>query len=65
MNETFRGKNPQDAQEFLNFLIDGLHEDLNLVVDKPIIKEEKIKNEKIKSKIEWLNFKRRNQSVLI
>ena len=65
MNETFRGKNQQDAQEFLNFLIDGLHEDLNLVVDKPIIKEEKIKNEKIKSKIEWLNFKRRNQSVLI
>ena len=65
MNETFKEKNQQDAQEFLNFLIDGLHEDLNLVIEKPIIKEEKIKNEKIKAKIEWLNFKRRNQSVLI
>ena len=65
INETFSGKNQQDAQEFLNFLIDGLHEDLNLVLDKPKIQEEKIKNEKMKSKIEWLNFKRRNQSVLI
>ena len=64
INETFSGKNQQDAQEFLNFLIDGLHEDLNLVKDKPKIEEEKIKDEK-KSKIEWLNFKRRNQSVLL
>ena len=65
INATFSGKNQQDAQEFLNFLIDGLHEDLNLVKNKPIIQEEKIKNENVKSKIEWLNFKRRNQSVLI
>ena len=65
INPTFSGKNQQDAQEFLNFLIDGLHEDLNLVKNKPIIQEEKIKNESVKSKIEWLNFKRRNQSVLI
>ena len=65
INETFSGKNQQDAQEFLNFLIDGLHEDLNLVKNKPVIQEEKIKKENIKSKIEWLNFKRRNQSVLI
>ena len=65
INQTFSGKSQQDAQEFLNFLIDGLHEDLNLVKEKPNIQEEKIKNAKIKSKIEWLNFKRRNQSVLI
>ena len=65
INATFSGKNQQDAHEFLNFLIDGLHEDLNLVIDKPIIEEEKIKNVKNKAIIEWLNFKRRNQSVLI
>ena len=65
INQTFSGKNQQDAQEFLNFLIDGLHEDLNLVKDKPNIEEEKIKKETVKSKIEWLNFKRRNQSVII
>ena len=65
LNEIFKGKNQQDAHEFLNFLVDGLHEDLNLVVDKPMITEEKTKNVKIKAIIEWLNFKRRNQSVLI
>ena len=65
INATFSGKNQQDAHEFLNFLIDGLHEDLNLVINKPLIEEEKIKNVKTKAIIEWLNFKRRNQSVLI
>ena len=65
INETFAGKHQQDAHEFLNFLIDGLHEDLNLVINKPIIEEEKIKNVKTKAIVEWLNFKRRNQSVLI
>ena len=65
INATFAGKHQQDAHEFLNFLIDGLHEDLNLVITKPLIEEEKIKNVKTKAIIEWLNFKRRNQSVLI
>ena len=65
VNETFSGRHQQDAHEFLNFLIDGLHEDLNQVKDKPIIEEEKIKNVKYKAMVEWLNFKRRNQSVLI
>jgi len=65
INATFAGKHQQDAHEFLNFLIDGLHEDLNLVINKPLIEEEKIKNVKTKAIIEWLNFKRRNQSVLI
>ena len=65
INATFSGKHQQDAHEFLNFLIDGLHEDLNLVIDKPFIEEEKIKNVKTKAIVEWLNFKRRNQSVLI
>ena len=65
INATFSGKNQQDAHEFLNFLIDGLHEDLNMVMDKPLIEEEKIKDVKTKAICEWLNFKRRNQSVLI
>lgn len=33
--EEFRGRQQQDAQEFLTFLIDGLHEDTNLVLEKP------------------------------
>ncbi|XXQ37928.1 Ubiquitin carboxyl-terminal hydrolase [Plasmodiophora brassicae] len=31
----FRGYQQQDSQELLNFLLDGLHEDLNRVKDKP------------------------------
>ena len=31
----FRGTDQHDSQEFLLFLLDGLHEDLNLVVNKP------------------------------
>ncbi|KAJ2515348.1 hypothetical protein GGI11_003788 [Coemansia sp. RSA 2049] len=31
----FRGYNQQDAHEFLNFFLDGMHEDLNRIVHKP------------------------------
>ena len=31
----FRGSDQHDSQEFLVFLLDGLHEDLNLVINKP------------------------------
>ena len=31
----FRGYQQQDTQEFLSFLLDGLHEDLNKVLNKP------------------------------
>lgn len=35
-NEQFVGFRQQDAQEFLAFLLDGLHEDLNRILQKPI-----------------------------
>ena len=35
----FIGRNQQDAQEFLNFLLDGLHEDLNRILKKPYYSE--------------------------
>lgn len=31
----FGGYSQQDSQEFLGFLLDGLHEDLNRVKNKP------------------------------
>ena len=34
----FLGFNQYDSMEFLNYLLDGLHEDLNKVQNKPIIK---------------------------
>ena len=34
-NSQFVANDQQDAQEFLLFLLDGLHEDLNRIVDRP------------------------------
>ena len=33
----FSGHHQQDSQELLTFLLDGLHEDLNLVKEKPYV----------------------------
>jgi len=33
--EEFKGSEQQDTQEFLTFLIDGLHEEVNLALEKP------------------------------
>lgn len=38
-NSMFSGYMQQDSQEFLAFLLDGLHEDLNRVHDKPYIEK--------------------------
>ena len=35
INKRFRGYGQQDAHEFLRFLMDGLHEDLNRVHERP------------------------------
>lgn len=35
----FSGYEQHDSQEFLSFLLDGLHEDLNLVKDKPQVSD--------------------------
>ncbi len=35
----FEGFQQHDAQEFLSFLLDGLHEDLNSVSLKPILED--------------------------
>ena len=62
----FTGFRQHDTQEFLNYLLDGLHEDLNKVLKKPIInKDEEKGSDKIKSHNSWVDFLRRNQSVLV
>ena len=67
----------QDIHEFLIFLIDSMHEDLNKVINKPIIqrKESDINNkldigsnkllDDKKSIIEWNDFLKRNQSIMV
>ena len=67
ITKNFRGNEQQDAEEFLTFLIDSLHEDLNRVNKKKKnqISNEQSNNEEIQSQIEWYNFKKLNQSVLI
>ncbi|PLW15105.1 hypothetical protein PCANC_13937 [Puccinia coronata f. sp. avenae] len=69
----FRGSDQQDAQEFLGFLLDGLHEDLNLVTNKPspleMTPEREAALEKLPTQIasakEWEIYKRRDNSVIV
>ena len=68
LNENYKGYIEQDAQEFLAYLLDILHEDLNKVIDKPYIGENNSYenlNDKIKSQIEWFNYLKRNQSFIV
>ena len=74
-DDRFAGYDQQDTHEFLSFLIDSIHEDLNLVKTKPVLNrkssdwEKKYKPasklDKLKSKMEWNNFLKRNQSIMV
>lgn len=69
----FRGNEQQDSQEFLMFLLDGLHEDLNLVVQRPPALElgEAQQAElsrlpqQLASVAEWSLYRRRNDSIVV
>ena len=56
-----------DTTEFFNYLLDGFHEDLNKVQNKPIIKgnnNTNVSNTTL-SHNPQINFLRRNQSILV
>ena len=69
----FRGHEQQDSQEFLLFLLDGLHEDLNRIVQRPPALElgEAQQAElsrlpqQLASVAEWSLYRRRNDSVIV
>ncbi|ETN20034.1 hypothetical protein PPTG_03127 [Phytophthora nicotianae INRA-310] len=63
----FTGYDQQDAQEFLRFLLDGLHEDLNRVLKKPAyyeIKDRPEAKDRDVSDEYWKFYLERNASAL-
>ncbi|WFD27597.1 ubiquitinyl hydrolase 1 [Malassezia nana] len=69
----FQSHEQQDSQEFLTFLLDGLHEDLNRVLQRPPALElgETQQAElnrlppQLASVVEWSMYRRRNDSVVV
>ncbi|KAJ1836202.1 hypothetical protein IWW55_000049 [Coemansia sp. RSA 2706] len=63
----FRGYNQQDAPEFLAFLLDGMHEDLNRILHKPYIEVPDAggRPDNVVADEQWSIYKRRNDSVVV
>ncbi|RLN86385.1 hypothetical protein BBJ28_00005012 [Nothophytophthora sp. Chile5] len=63
----FAGYQQQDSQEVMNFLLDGLHEDLNRVKSKPYTTpvERNGRSDAAVAGDEWQQFLRRNDSVIV
>lgn len=63
----FSGYNQHDSQELLAFLLDGLHEDLNRVKQKPYIemKDSDGRPDKEYADECWKNHKARNDSIIV
>ncbi|XP_060080638.1 ubiquitin carboxyl-terminal hydrolase 15-like isoform X1 [Ylistrum balloti] len=63
----FSGFQQQDSQELMAFLLDGLHEDLNRIRQKPYIemKDTDCRPDKEVAKESWENYRKRNDSVIV
>ncbi|KAG1812891.1 uncharacterized protein BJ212DRAFT_438172 [Suillus subaureus] len=68
----FSGSDQHDSQEFLTFLLDGLHEDLNRVLNKPsngTTPEREAELERLPQAIasaqEWEVYRMRNDSLIV
>ena len=67
LHAEFQSDEQQDAEEFIRWLLDGLHEDLNLVLKKPYYEladsagrpDEEVANE------HWTLHLKRNQSIVV
>lgn len=66
-NPMFQGYQQHDSQEFLNFLLDSLHEDLNRVYKKPYVelKESANRPDEEVALEHWHGHLKRNQSVIV
>lgn len=65
----FKGDQQQDAQEFLAFLLDGMHEDLNMVRIKPTVTDPDSDGSNYRDEdlatISWNNYLKRNNSIIV
>ena len=64
----FSGNDQHDSQEFLSQFLDILHEDMNIVINKPATKAIEGSNKEDDKKIakrSWINFLKRNSSVFV
>lgn len=63
----FSGYKQQDAQELLAFLLDGLHEDVNRVHDKPYVEQSESggRPDDVVAREAWMHHLRRNRSVIV
>mmetsp|Transcript_9915 Transcript_9915/g.23668 ORF Transcript_9915/g.23668 Transcript_9915/m.23668 type:complete len:781 (-) Transcript_9915:317-2659(-) len=63
----FSGYSQQDSQEVLAFLLDGLHEDLNRIRNKPYIEDKDSDGRPDEELAEeaWHNYRQRNDSVVV
>lgn len=63
----FNGYAQQDSQELTAFLLDGLHEDLNRIKNKPYVEEKEMEgqNEAQAAFEAWQDYKKRNDSIIV
>ncbi|CAK5267757.1 unnamed protein product [Mycena citricolor] len=72
LNSQYNGSNQHDSQEFLSFLLDGIHEDLNRLLIQPTFTrtpEQEAELERLSPQIaseqEWRLWKTRNDSLIV
>ncbi|EGR29915.1 ubiquitin carboxyl-terminal hydrolase family protein, putative [Ichthyophthirius multifiliis] len=67
LQNMFAGYQQHDSQEFLSFILDGLHEDLNRIKQKAFTEQIDSNGEydNIVSKKSWINHLKRNQSIIV
>ena len=63
----FVGFHQHDAQELLAFLLDGIHEDLNRVKERPYVEDRDCDgtNDENDAVENWKNYLRRNKSLIV
>ncbi len=67
INTAYQGYNQHDASEFLSYLMDVIHEDLNRVINKPYTDsiDSNDRPDREVSQEFWIKHIKRNQSMIV